>query len=522
MNLILRKTKFKTQDISNMRLIVLVTFLVVSFSVFAQNKDLEKANQYFKDFNYTKAINLYKQLISEGENAYYATNQIAHAYQKMGKSQQAVNWFNKVLEYPDFDYSVYFHLSRELQKLKKYEEAAENLEEYYKRSGKKLAIQAPTLASYIQELKNDSTRYEISPLAINTRFSEFGAVIYQDKLIFSTNRPLKSITKQEDVRTGMPFFNLFEADVLSLETSGEATLFSKALQSKLNDGPICFEPDYQTIFITRNASKSSNYANELDIFVSKRKDGEWSKDIQSLPIRKSGYSVAHPCLSKDGKLLFFASNMPGGHGGMDLYVCEKKDGFLSLPINLGPEINTLGNEVFPFISTDGVLYFSSDGLPGLGGYDLFFSRNVNEQFAAPFNLGYPLNSAADDFSLTLSDDSKRGYFSSNRQGGKGEDDIYALSILKPLEYCHIKGMVTNADNSIPIEEAWVDIEDVSGMKKIRLKTDDQGQFTCFLKKDKKYLLLFRKKLFIDFKGGLIPEDMENFDELNVNIEMQEK
>jgi len=505
-----------------MRWIVLFTLITVSFSVFSQNKDLEKANKYFEDFNYSKAINIYKKLIDDGENAYFATNQIAQAYQKMGNSQQAVYWFKRVLDYPDVDYNIYFHLSREQQKLNEYDDAAENLEEYYKRSGKKMAIQAPTLASYIRELKNDSTRYKITPLAINTPYSEFGAAIYQDKLIFSTNRPLKSITKQEDVRTGMPFFNLFEADILSLETSDNVKLFSKALQSKLNDGPICFEPDYQTIFITRNASKSSNFASELDIYVSKRKDGEWSKDIQSLPIRKSGYSVAHPCLSKDGKLLFFASNMPGGYGGMDLYVCEKKDGFLSLPVNLGPDINTIGNEVFPFISMDSILYFSSDGLPGLGGYDLFFSRNVNDQFAAPFNLGFPLNSAADDFSLTLSDDSKHGYFSSNRKGGKGEDDIYALSIVKPLEYCHVKGIVTNADNSTPINQAWVDIEDVTGTKKIRLKTDDQGQFTCFLKKDKKYLLLFRKKLFIDFKGGLIPEDMENFDELNVNIEMQEK
>ncbi len=522
MNLVLRKIKFKTPDTSNMRLIIFVTFIAFSISMHAQNKDLEKANQYFEDFNYSKAISSYKKLIDDGENAYYATNQIAHAYQKMGESQEAVKWFRKVLDYPDVDYSVYFHLSRELQKLKEYEEAADNLEEYYKRSGKKLAIQAPSLATYIKELKSDSTRYEITPLAINTPFSEFGAVVYQDKLIFSTNRPLKSITKQEDVRTGMPFFNLFEADLLSLATSGETKLFSKALQSKLNDGPICFEPDYQTIFITRNASKSSGYASELDIYVSKRKDGDWSKEIQSLPIRKSGYSVAHPCLSKDGKFLFFASNMPGGYGGMDLYMCEKKDGFLSLPVNLGPDINTIGNEVFPFIASDGVLYFSSDGLPGLGGYDIFFSRSINAQYATPFNLGYPLNSAADDFSLTLSDDSKRGYFSSNRQGGKGEDDIYALSIIKPLAYCHIKGVVTNADTRTPIEEAWVDIEDVNGTKKIRLKTDDQGQFSCFLKKDKKYLLLFRKKLFIDFKGGLIPEDMENFDELNVNIEMQEK
>lgn len=522
MSLVLRKTKYRTHDTSNMRLTILLLFVAFSASVFAQNKDLEKANQYFNNFNYSKAISLYKKLINEGENAYYATNKIAHAYRKMGNSQEAVNWFNRVLEYPDVDYSIYFYLSRELQKLKKYDEAAENLEEYYQRSGKKNNIQAPTMASYINELKNDSTRYEITPLAINTPFSEFGAVVYKDKLVFSTNRPLKSMTKQEDVRTGMPFFNLFEADLLSIKTSGNAQPFSKALQSKLNDGPICFEPDYQSIFITRNTNKSKNQASELDIYVSKLKDGEWSKDIQSLPIRKSGYSIAHPSLSKDGKLLFFASNMPGGYGGMDLYVCEKKAGFLSLPVNLGPAVNTIGNEVFPFISKEGVLYFSSDGLPGLGGYDLFFSRRVDGQFTTPFNLGYPLNSAADDFCLTLSDDSRHGYFSSNRDGGMGEDDLYALNIIQPLEYCHIKGMVTNAVDNAPIEEAWVDIEDVSGARKIHLKTDANGQFSCFLKKDKKYLLLFRKKLFVDFKGGLIPEDMEKFDELNVNIEMQEK
>ncbi|MBS2213842.1 PD40 domain-containing protein [Carboxylicivirga mesophila] len=498
----------------------LTLILIISFTQFslAQSKELEKADELFHSFNYTKAIESYMKLLDEGQHAYYCTKKIAESYAKLHDSSEAIQWYKKCIDFPDFESEIYLKLGQELLKEGQQEEAYRFFQDYYKHKELPHQLMSISLLQYYDDLLRDSTRYQIIPLTINTRYDEFGPALYNEEMVFTSNRPIKSISRHKDVQTGQSFFNLYIVD----KTSPNAELFSKELQSKYNDGPLCFSNDMQTAYITRNTSSSNKHINTLDVFVSKKEGDKWSKNLRRLPIRKGNYSVAHAFLSIDGKYIFFASDMPGGYGGMDLYACEIKNGFLTQPVNLGPRINTPGNEIFPFADKNGTIYFASDMHPGLGGYDLFFSKLIENEYTTPFNLGYPVNSKADDFSLVISSSNQLGFFASNREGGAGGDDIYALQLIQPLDFCIINAKIMSEVDSTLLSNALIDIIELESGLKMTLKTDRSGQFECYLKKDKKYSFQVRRKLYTDFKGVLSPEELGRYDILKLNIALKEK
>lgn len=502
-----------------MRTYLTLVILLISCFVFSQSKELTKANNYFKDFNYPKAIKAYKSLIKKGESIAYSTQQIAISYSKIGNTSEAVNWYFKTLDFPEVDYGNYFLLARELLKLNRKEEAAEYMEMYYNNRGNsKDEYSSNNYKNYLNQLKADSSHYWIKNMAFNSQYSEFGPTLHSEYLVFSSNRPIAGFSKNKDSRTGSSFFNLFKANILQLETNENAELFSKSIQSKYNDGPASFSSNYQSMYLTRNTGEN----NVLDIFLVLKDGKNWSKDLKKLNIRKGNYNVAHAFIQPETNLLYFASNMPGGYGGMDLYVCQLKDGFLSKPTNLGPEINTIGNEVFPFLSDDGLLYFSSDGLPGLGGYDLFYAKPKGNSFSKAFNMGYPLNTSADDFSLVLNPSKKFGYFASNRIGGKGDDDIYEVSINNHPEYYLLKGRVINKSSNGNIENVWIDIKNSKGQQVKHLKSDDNGEFAIYLPQNKNFKILLRKKLYESLNLTIDGHNVDENDELEVVFEMIDK
>jgi len=525
MTLISKKTKYKTHDISDMnKYYILILFsLIVNISMLhAQNKEVKAADKYFNQYNYTKALKRYMKLIEKGRNTYYATNKIAECYRQLQQPENAINWYKKAIKFPDFDYRIYYYLSQELKKIKDYESAQDYMTKYLELSGVKLKEYNYPLNNFIRLLKEDSMRYEIYKLKINSKYSEFGPVLFSDKLIFSSNRPRRMLVKNEDVMTNQSFFSLFQSKRISLTDLEEPRPFLKKLNSKLNIGPVCFNKEMTLMYVTRNVPKTKKGNAYLDIYTTKQQKGKWSKNLERVPLQHAGYSIAHPSLSKDGKKFYFSSDMPGGYGGMDIYVCNNKNGFLSTPENLGPEINTPGNEVFPFIADNGTLYFSSDGLQGLGGLDIFFALPVEDSFSYPFNMGYPINTSADDFSFYLTNNMLTGYLASNRKGGKGEDDIYAFRIIKPLDYCLIVGTVTDESTGKPIKNAQVIIKNNKGILAYKLTTDPNGGFSIYLKKDKDYFFTCRKKLFKQLDGKFTQAQMLNRKILQVDLNLQPK
>lgn len=264
---------------------------------------------------------------------------------------------------------------------------------------------------------------------INTEGLEFSPVLYENGLVFVSRNKNGII----DEKTGNTFFELFYAELDPNGIPVKAQNFSNELNSQLHEGPVTFNRKGDKIYFTRsNLEKGLSRADKkgrvgLKIYEAHRGYFDW-ENIVELPFNDNEYSCMHPALSADENKLFFSSNMPGGYGGMDLYFVEKRDGEWTAPINLGPDINTSKNEVFPFIHDNGTLFFASDGHEGLGGLDIYMINVQGRRWGRLINLGAPFNSDKDDLGLILNVRGTRGYLASNREDGRGSDDIYYFEV----------------------------------------------------------------------------------------------
>jgi outer membrane protein OmpA-like peptidoglycan-associated protein len=287
------------------------------------------------------------------------------------------------------------------------------------------------------------------------------------------------------------FFNYFTVDA----KSNKVGKFQRKSNSKFNEGPLCFTPDGKRVFFTRN-SKKKNLATkkrELMLFTAEvSTKGKWS-NITPCNINNKMYSVGHPAISKEGDYIVFASEAPGGQGGTDLYVATlDANGTIGEPINLGAKVNTTGNEFFPWFSPEGQLFFSSNGLKGLGGYDLFVTELKNgKDVFNPMNLETPINSAADDIAIVYHEDVK-GYMSSNRE--KNNDNIYSFSQLRPIVFKVImSGTVTDLNTNDTLREATLNIKNQKGDIVATLVTDAKGGYNVNLEPDQTYTVEVQKE-----------------------------
>lgn len=273
---------------------------------------------------------------------------------------------------------------------------------------------------------NDIEYYNVR--AINTSALDFSPVFYQNGIVYVSSR-LKS--GPVDRKIGETFFELFYSELGPKGVPAKPVNFSVELNSRLHEGPVCFNREGNRIFFTRNNLRDGITRADakgrvgLKIYEAVRGEYDWV-NLTELPFNSDDFSCMHPSLSPDGTRIFFASDKPGGYGGFDLYVVERKGDTWSDMINLGPEVNTPGNEVFPFIHETGTLFFASDGHKGLGGMDVFSIDLSTRTWGAVTNLGEPINSRADDFGFILNPDGNAGFFSSDRAEGAGKDDIYGF------------------------------------------------------------------------------------------------
>lgn len=319
---------------------------------------------------------------------------------------------------------------------------------------------------------------------INSNQLDFCPVYYQNGLIFTSNRDNNMSVNVKDDWTGRSFTDIYFAPAKGQGKYDLPYILSWNIFTQYHDGAVTFSPDYKEMYYSSNnkQGKSKKDMKDLKIYNAIYKNGQW-ENSDAFQFNSDEYNNCHPTLSFDGNMLIFASDMKGGYGGMDLYYCVKKDNIWSKPVNLGADINTSGNEIFPYFDVEGDLYYSSNGLKGMGGLDIFISHKIRDQFtwSTPVNAGYPFNSIKDDLSFSVSRDGREGYFASNREGGMGEDDIYywtsnngsIFNSIGPLATL-LNPVVKDKSNGIPIEGANLSTY-VAQSKTNDFKTDQNGE-----------------------------------------------
>ncbi len=441
---------------------------------------VNQANKSFENLAYIKAIKKYEKLSEAGYLSDSIKGLLAVAYLKVGETVKSENEFASVpLEHLSND-----HLFLYAQSLKyngKYTEADRIIAIYKERNPEdgratELLNSLPKIEKILAE-----DRYLIEEVDFNSEQSDFGPVVYNDDIYFVSARNMDYIIKREYAWKETPYLNILKTS----ENQGllsNPKLFSTHMRSMYHDGPICFSKDGRELYITRNLNhgfidanfkKKHGYNNLVILKAIKQADGSWSEPEQ-LPFDSSVYSCGHACLSSDGSRLYFTSNMPGGIGGTDIYYVDKEGDSWSKPVNLGKDINTEGDEMFPFIHQNGRLYFASNGHIGVGGLDIFIAEK-NAQGYRVKNMGYPVNTEKDDFGVFPDAEGKCGYFASNRSGGKGDDDIYRFTVLKDVSFQKgLKGLLINKNTRAVISNSPVLFKDLKGGMVAQEKSDNKG------------------------------------------------
>jgi outer membrane protein OmpA-like peptidoglycan-associated protein/tetratricopeptide (TPR) repeat protein len=493
-------------------------FILLLLFTFLPSTGMTQINEAKKEmalFNYSKAILLLHRKLS-GENhdtTLEIVSSLAECYRKQNDNPNSIYWYKKAIACDPSNPDNFYFYAQALRSTADYSEARKMFLKFDSLSpsdirGKLFAGYCDSAISWV---KKDPGYFIKNVTALNTPQSDFGVVFYNNGILFSSDRLLTGNEEKIYGWTGNNYLRLFYSEPSISEAFTTDFKIPAPVEEWANpkghNGPVSLSKIFDEVYINRTLSdqdkgrKNNEHIRThlLKIFIVRKKDDNWSKP-EPFYLNNDEYSVGHPALSSDGNSLFFVSDMPGGFGGTDLYFCRRDAGKWSHPVNLGNEINSSGNEMFPFISESGDLWFSSDGLPGFGGLDLFVARKVNEKWESPVNPGSPLNSSYDDFSISSRVNDSSGYFSSNRPNGKGSDDIYHFkSLPPPLPHSppsYVSGCVKEKSSLLPIQDAWVFLLNTNSAKVLILKSDQVGCFRTAIKKENNFSVKAMKSGYI--------------------------
>jgi len=473
----------------NMKKLLVIIFVFSIQFINAQDLELARAKRFFDKTYYSEAIILYQKLADERPSQEVIKN-LADSYFYTNDLVKAQRYYRLLVSSysNDLDREYYFRYAQTLKATNSYDDANANLKEYYSKSAN-----SEDIVNFEKELKTLENvtaigqRFEIKNLAINTPNSEFGAVKYKENLVFAGVKLKPGLFDKKYKWDNETYLNLVEIPLTNINSADSIVqYFAKELKTGMHESNAVFTKDGKTMYFTRNNSKGGKKKKDdkkisnLQIFKAELVEGKWT-NIIALPFNSPNYSVEHPALSTDEKVLYFASDMPGSLGSFDIYSVNINKGAFDTPKNLGSEINTDKREQFPFASADNKLYFSSNGHLGYGSLDVFVSEINGNEYSKPVNVGLPLNSNLDDFAFNMDSNTKEGFFASNREGGKGSDDIYQFKEIKDLivEDCKqfIAGTITDIDTQLALENATVILQDSENKTLNTITTSVDGKFS---------------------------------------------
>ncbi|MCW3104778.1 MAG: hypothetical protein JWO09_3218 [Bacteroidetes bacterium] len=480
--------------------IPLILFVAMGLNLSAQEKSRreKKGDKYTFSYSYTKAIDSYshaRKLTPEGQR------RLAESYHKMNQDVESEATYSKlitagegVIPEDHYNYAMVLKINgkqdesnRSMDKFSAAKPADLRAKSYERNKGN------------FSDMHTDEGKYQVVTQKLNTGAEDFGTSYYKDKIVFTSSRaPVKMVRKNYNWND-KPFLNMYVSEVKEGQLQSPE-IFDKSLNAKMHDGPASFSKDGTFMAFSRNTQhdKTKDKIVELQVYFRTYKDDKWSEP-EAFTFNSPEYSVAHPSLSADGKTMYFTSDMPGGYGGTDLYRTQRDaNGIWSKPENLGDKINTEGDELFPFFEgTNETLFFASNGHFGLGGLDIFISQADGKSFGTVYNAGAPLNSPADDFSVIADDKLNKGYFSSNRSSGSGDDDIYSVEFLKSVNAGKkIKGFAKGKDGAV-LPNTFIALLDDKGKVLDTLTTKADGAFSFSADSDKNFKLTGKKENYSD-------------------------
>lgn len=505
--------------------------LLLSFTFgFAQKTNLKKADALFKNYSYVDASKAYEECLQNIKNPSAQTlKNAADSYYFISDARNALKWYKKLYEAQGNNLTDIYYL-RYIQTMKAvmdYDDADRITKEYLNKKGDQKEItRYVTQKKQMDSLSKTKSLYEIKNLDINTSKSDFGATFYQDKIVFTSARDTTKFSQKLYTWNNQPFLNLYVAERNPADGSlFNETLFIPNLMTKYHEATASFDASGKTMYYSSNIVKKNklvideNKINNFQILKGSIVNGKL-ENPQKVFFDSDDYSVGHPSLSDDGSLLFFASDMPGGYGETDLYVVRiAEDGTMSSPQNLGPKINTIGNDLFPFFR-NGTLYFSSDGHYGWGDLDVYESKMLSDgSFSTPRNLGAPINSNKDDFTFVIDKTGKYGYISSNRAGGKGDDDIYSFTKGDPVCNQNISGKATDRKSKLPLTDVTIVAYNSYNEVLAETKTNFDGKYAVTVPCNKTVRLVATKTNYSNDEKT-VETTKENEGEItNVNFEL---
>lgn len=468
--------------------IIILSFIFSGTLGYAQEGKVKVAGEKFEEFAYVNARDLYSRVANRGFTSPEVFSKLGDSYYFTADYADAVQWYEKLVTTgEEVSPEYYFRYAQSLKSIKKYDKADKMMAVFVQMSGTDTRGEMfEKERDYLKEIEAQSGRYAIEQVNFNTELQDFSPSFLGERVVISSNRKSSTGDYIHDWNN-QPFLDLYVVDNAKSDNPS-IEKFSKNINTPYHESSSVFTESGDEMYFTRNNySKKTKLKRDeagttkLKLYHSYKRGGVWSIP-EELPFNSDEYSTAHPALSPDGTILYFASDMPGTKGLSDIWMSTiNEDGTYGTPINLGSEINTEGRETFPFVSSDNKLFYATDGHVGLGGLDVFVTQLSDDgKVGASYNVGKPVNSSADDFGLILSESRGTGYFSSNRASGLGNDDIYSFTRdRKILTNCaqNIVGTTRDVKTDEILPQTTVTLRDKVNQVVATVTSDDLGKFT---------------------------------------------
>lgn len=506
---------------SCIHLAIIIAGLFMFSDTYSQSRRLAKAEQAYDAGEYYEAIDLYRNAYSRVKDRDMRTELtfiIARCYMKVSDTRQAEAWFRRTVTRNHDDPEVYWYYAEALKMSEKYEEAIEQYEIY-----RELVPDDPRGETGIKSAElalnwiENPTSYEIEEAGfINSRLSDFSPAFASGDhtIVYFTSSRENDGNEQHGV-TGEYFSNIYQSrQDRQGQWSAPAPL--DVVNSEFDEGTPSLSSDHAMMYFTScKAVRGRN--NGCQIYQTSRSGDQWNRP-EVIDLAPDSLVAAHPAISPDDLTLYFVSDMPGGIGGKDIWKVTRNSlsSPWSNPVNLGPEINTFGDEVFPYVHPDGTLYFSSNGHPGMGGLDIFRATQTDDGDWKVENMGYPINSSADDFGIVFEGREEKGLFSSNR-GRQNVDNIYTF-YLPPLRF-NVNGNVIDTDTEEIVSGSSVRMVGSDGTS-IDVNTGDDGRFRFMLRPGVEYVLLASKNGYLTDKKSVTTIGYEQSKDFSVTIDIK--